>query len=37
MMPGDRIVEVDDTAFVGKDVISNDKVLKNYAGPKEAR
>ena len=34
LMPGDRIVEVDDTAFVGKEVISNDKVLKKLRGPK---
>ncbi|MBS1352212.1 MAG: S41 family peptidase [Coprobacter sp.] len=37
MMPGDRIVEVDDTAFVGKDVISNDKVLKKLRGPKGSK
>lgn len=34
---GDRIVEVDDTAFVGKDVISNDKVLKKLRGPKGSK
>ena len=37
MMPGDRIVEVDDTAFVGKDVISNDKVLKKLRGSKGSK
>ncbi len=34
IMPGDRIVEVDDTVFAGKDVVSNDKVLKKLRGPK---
>ena len=37
LMPGDRIVEVDDTAFVGKEVISNDKVLKKLRGPKGSK
>ncbi|MCD7710626.1 MAG: S41 family peptidase [Porphyromonadaceae bacterium] len=37
LMPGDRIVEVDDTAFVGKNVISNDKVLKKLRGEKGSR
>ncbi|MCD8287573.1 MAG: S41 family peptidase, partial [Porphyromonadaceae bacterium] len=31
------IVEVDDTAFVGKNVISNDKVLKKLRGEKGSR
>lgn len=34
IMPGDRIVEVDDTVFAGKDVVTNDKVLKKLRGPK---
>ena len=33
LMPGDRIVEVDDSAFVGKEV-TNDKVLKKLRGEK---
>ncbi|MFA6779047.1 MAG: S41 family peptidase [Paludibacteraceae bacterium] len=33
IMPGDRIVTVNDTTFVGKD-ISNDKVVKKLRGPK---
>lgn len=37
LMPGDRIVEVDDTAFVGKEVISNDKVLKKLRGSKGSK
>lgn len=33
LMPGDRIVEVDDSIFCGKG-ISNDKVMKTLRGPK---
>lgn len=33
IMPGDRIVTVDDSTFVGKD-INNDRVLKTLRGPK---
>lgn len=33
MMPGDRIVEVDDSAFVGKE-INSDMVVKKLRGPK---
>lgn len=33
LMPGDRIVEVNDTAFVGKD-INSDMVVKKLRGPK---
>ncbi len=33
IMPGDRIVTVDDSLFVGKD-INNDRVLKTLRGPK---
>jgi carboxyl-terminal processing protease len=33
VMPGDRIVTVNDTLFVGKE-ISNDKVVKKLRGPK---
>lgn len=33
IMPGDRIVMVDDSLFVGKD-INNDRVLKTLRGPK---
>lgn len=33
MMPGDRIISVNDTAFVGKS-ISNEKVFKKLRGPK---
>jgi carboxyl-terminal processing protease len=33
LLPGDRIVEVNDTLFVGKE-ISNEKVMKKLRGPK---
>lgn len=33
MMPGDRIISVNDTAFVGKE-INNEKVFKKLRGPK---
>lgn len=33
LLPGDRIVEVNDSLFVGKD-ISNEKVMKKLRGPK---
>ncbi|NLO72160.1 MAG: S41 family peptidase [Porphyromonadaceae bacterium] len=34
IMAGDRIIQVNDTAFVGKDVINNEKVLRKLRGPK---
>lgn len=34
LMAGDRLVEVDDTAFVGQGVISNEKVMRKLRGPK---
>ena len=34
LMAGDRIVKVNDTAFVGKDVVSNEKVMRKLRGPK---
>ena len=36
IQPGDRIVEVDDSSFVGK-VINNDKVVKKLRGPKNTK
>ena len=33
LMAGDRIIQVDDSAFVGKD-INNEKVMKRLRGPK---
>jgi len=36
IMPGDRIVSVDDSTFVGKG-INNDKVLKTLRGPKGSK
>ncbi len=37
IMPGDRIIEVDDSAFVGKENVSNDKVLKKLRGAKGSK
>ena len=34
MLAGDRIIKVNDTLFVGKDVCTNDKALKKLKGPK---
>ena len=34
LMAGDRIVKVNDTAFVGKGVVSNEKVMRKLRGPK---
>lgn len=34
LMAGDRLIKVNDTSFVGKDVISNEKVLRKLRGPK---
>ncbi len=34
LMAGDRIVKVNDTLFVGKDVVSNEKVMRKLRGPK---
>lgn len=34
IMAGDRIIQVNDTAFVGKDVVSNEKVMRKLRGPK---
>ena len=34
LMAGDRIVKVNDTIFVGKKVISNEKVMSKLRGPK---
>lgn len=34
LLPGDRIVEVDDSLFVGKE-ITNEKVMKKLRGPKD--
>lgn len=34
LMAGDRLVEVNDTVFVGKDVINNEKVMRKLRGPK---
>ena len=36
LMAGDRIVEVNDTAFVGKEV-SNEKVIRKLRGPKNTK
>lgn len=36
LMPGDRIVTVDDSSFVGK-AISNDKAVKKLRGPKNTK
>lgn len=36
LMAGDRIVEVNDTAFVGKE-INNEKVMKKLRGPKNTK
>lgn len=36
ILPGDRIVEVDDTVFVGKE-INNEKVFKKLRGPKGSK
>ena len=36
IMPGDRIIEVNDSAFVGKD-INNNKVLKTLRGEKDTK
>lgn len=36
IMPGDRIVTVDDSLFVGKD-INNDRVMKTLRGPKDSK
>ncbi|MFV0390992.1 MAG: S41 family peptidase [Paludibacteraceae bacterium] len=33
LMAGDRIIEVNDTAFVGKNVVSNEKVMRKLRGP----
>ena len=34
LMAGDRIVKVNDTVFVGKNVVSNEKVMRKLRGPK---
>lgn len=34
LMAGDRLVKVNDTVFVGKDVINNEKVMRKLRGPK---
>lgn len=34
LMAGDRLIAVNDTAFVGKDVVSNEKVMRKLRGPK---
>ena len=34
MLAGDRIIKVNDTLFVGKDVCTNDKAMKKLKGPK---
>ncbi len=34
LMAGDRLVEVNDTAFVGQGIISNEKVMRKLRGPK---
>ena len=34
LMAGDRIVKVNDTIFAGKNVVSNEKVMKKLRGPK---
>lgn len=36
ILPGDRIVTVDDSLFVGKDM-NNDRVLKTLRGPKDTK
>lgn len=36
ILPGDRIIEVNDSSFVGKD-INNNKVLKTLRGPKDTK
>ena len=33
LMPGDRIIEVDDSSFVGK-IVTNDEAMKRLKGPK---
>lgn len=37
LMAGDRLVKVNDTAFVGKGVISNEKVMRKLRGPKGSK
>lgn len=34
LMAGDRLVKVNDTLFVGKDVVSNEKAMRKLKGPK---
>ena len=34
LMAGDRLIKVNDTAFVGQGVISNEKVMRKLRGPK---
>lgn len=34
LMAGDRLIKVNDSAFVGKNVISNEKVMRKLRGPK---
>ncbi len=34
LLAGDRIIKVNDTLFVGKDVCTNDKAMKKLKGPK---
>ncbi len=34
LMAGDRIIRVNDTLFAGKDVVSNEKVMRKLRGPK---
>ncbi len=35
LMAGDRLITVNDTVFVGKDVINNEKVMRKLRGPKD--
>ena len=35
LMAGDRLIEVNDTAFVGQGIISNEKVMRKLRGPKD--
>ena len=34
LLPGDRIIKVNDTLFVGKDICTNEKAMKKLKGPK---
>ncbi len=37
LLPGDRIIAVNDTPFVGKNVVSNRKVMKKLRGAKDTK